>query len=262
MAVLSDSSPKAAKGRMKCGSSSQKRRSSKARSSISGGSWDQGSFPFSLRQASFNTATRRPNAAKSRQNQKMRASSPALRPGSARVVLALNQSSEQVRPFDAFVDVPSPFAKQKIDAKTKDSSDSHHRGLTVELTYAPTPVPAPNLTPSSLSPRHNLVNEAHFISDHNMYSHRTPQRIEGYLDTRTRAANLQHTRPEWMTWDFVDLFLSNLPPGIRTVDLWNNFKKEGEVDTIDIFVTRDGQKDNKARLRFRQVLSDHLSCDH
>lgn len=78
----------------------------------------------------------------------------------------------------------------------------------------------------------------------------------GYLDPRTRANNLAHTRPEWTTWDFVDLFVSNLPPEIRTVDLWDNFKKEGNIDSIDIFVTKAGQKDNKARVTFKQVLSD------
>jgi len=79
--------------------------------------------------------------------------------------------------------------------------------------------------------------------------------VEGYLDAQTRSANLQHTKPEWTTWDFVDLFLTNLPQDIKTVDIWKNFRKEGEIALIDIFVTRSGQKDNKARLRFRQVLT-------
>jgi hypothetical protein len=256
MAVSSDGSPKPIKGRMSYGTSGRKRRSSKARSSISGGSWDQSSLPLSLRQTSFNNAARIPTAAKFRHSQKMRLARPSILPGSSRVILALNQSSEQVRPFDAFVDIPSPFAKQKIVAKSPEYPNATTTATeqNVDTTFTntkSTSTPKFNHTSPPPSPHHSLSQESDLTPDDDMDSNRAPHRIEGYLDARTRSVNLQHTRPEWTTWDFVDLFLSNLPPGIRTVDLWNNFKKEGEVDSIDIFVTRDGRKDNKARLRFR-----------
>ena len=267
MAVNDAGSPKPVKGRTKYGATSKKRRSSKARSSISGGSWDQSSLPLSLRQASFNTATRAPSAATGGHDPKVRLSRPPVQHGASRVLLAFSQSSEQGRPFDAFVNAPSPFAKQRATAKTKAyaksdgkvdtklTTTSNSRNQSYHTSPSSTPPPSPPPSPS-----HDSVNEIDFTPDTNMYSNRTPPRVEGYLDARTRAANLQHTRPEWTTWDFVDLFLTSLPPGTRTVDLWNNFKEEGEVDTIDIFVTRGGQKDTKARLRFRQVLSDFNFC--
>jgi hypothetical protein len=257
MAVSSDGSSKQIKGRMSYGTSGRKRRSSIARSSISGGSWDQGSLPLSLRQASFNNATRVPSAAKFRHSQKMRLARPTILPGRSRANLALNQCSEQVRPFDAFVDIPSPFAKQKIVAKSHGyhnptASTTDRQNVDTSFTDTrPTSIPDFNRTFPPPSPYRNLSNECDLIPDNDMNPDRASQRTEGYLDARTRSANLQHTRPEWTTWDFVDLFLSNLPPRIRTVDIWNNFKKEGEVDLIDIFVTRGGQKDNKGRLRFR-----------
>jgi hypothetical protein len=312
MAIDIDGSPKAVNGRMTYGPASRRRRSSKARSSISGGSWDHRTLPLSLRGPSSNTPIRTPTAAAAaatttttttvpnfRQNQKRNLHRPPIQPGSARVLLALNQNSEQLRPFDAFVDVPSPFAKKKHVEKqhvppaanskqnvhlnsTKPSGTRARAAETIPLhrttqtthplssppPSSPPPYPSPHpplyppLRPSphpSLHPPHNFyhhsVNPIDSSPDGNMEANGVSPTAQGYLDAQTRAANLQHTKPEWTTWDFVDLYLSNLPQGIKTVDIWKNFKKEGEIALIDIFVTRSGQKDNKARLRFRQVLS-------
>lgn len=253
MAISNEGSPKQLRGRMTYGSTSRRRRSSRAMSSISGASWHQSPLPLSLRGTSFNTTTRIPTAAKLRDHQKVRLKRPHLAPRNSRVILAHNQSSEQVRPFDAFVNVPSPFAKQKEVAKDQGYPSTPE--LDIETPFTNTLKKLLSFhytsTPPSPPPEHTFVNDTDFTQDTTMYSKRRP---EGYLDAKTRAVNLQHTRPEWTTWDFLDLFLSKLPPGIRTVDLWRNFKREGEVDLIDIFVTRGGQKDTKARLRFRQVL--------
>lgn len=262
MAVNSDGSPKPMKGRARYGATSRKRRSSKARSSISGGSWDQISLPLSLRQASYSNTDRTTPATEPRHPQNRRLARPFIRGGDPRVLLSFNQNSEQGRPFDAFVDVPSPFAKQKVNpiAKRHKHRDVDHYDLGHNFTRSFNPSAQPlHLSPHSPPPapsQHYFDNEIHFIPDTNMKFNRTSQDGPGHIDARTRAINLQHTRPEWTTWDFVDLFLNTLPQGIRTVDLWNNFKKEGEVDFVDIFVTRSGQKDTKARLRFRQVISD------
>lgn len=252
MAVDSDGSPKPVKVRMAYGSSTRKRRSSKARSSISGTSWDQNSLPLSLRQASFNSTARRPTAAQARHNQKVRLNRPCFEPRISRVMLARDQGAEQLRPFDAFVDVPSPFAKGKTLAKDHGYPD--HQKDEKSFTNTSNSILQPNHTSPPPSPPYTFKSPTDTMPDANVNSNTRSQRVEGYLDARTRATNVQHTRPEWMTWDFVDLFLTDLPPQIRTVDLWNNFKKEGEVDLIDVFVTRGGQKDTKARLRFRQVL--------
>ncbi len=258
MAVNSDGSPKPMKGRTKYGATSRKRRSSKARSSISGGSWDQISLPLSLRQASYSNGVRTTPATESRHPQSRRLTRPFIRGGDPRVLLSFNQSSEQGRPFDAFVDVPSPFAKQKVNpiAKRHKYRDIDHHSLDRNFTSNPNSKTQPfHISPPPSSPDY-FDNEIHFIPDTNMKFDHVSQKAPGYIDSRTRAMNLQHTRPEWTTWDFVDLFLNNLPPGIKTVDLWNNFKVEGQVDLIDIFVTRSGQKDSKARLRFRQAISN------
>ncbi|KAF7512284.1 hypothetical protein GJ744_001852 [Endocarpon pusillum] len=252
MAISNEGGPKQVRGRMAYGSTSRRRRLSKARSSTSGASWDQSLLPLSLRGTSFNTTTRIPTAAKVRDHQKVRMNRPHLPPGSSRVILALNPSSEQVRPFDAFVNVPSPFAKQKEVAK--DQGQPSTPELDIETPFTTTTktlktLPSFHYTSTPRSPpEHTFVHETDLTPDTTMYSNR---RAEGYLDAKTRAVNLQHTKPEWTTWDFLDLFISNLPSGIKTVDLWRNFKREGEVDLIDIFVTRGGQKDTKARLRFR-----------
>lgn len=247
MGVNNDGSPKPVKGRMTYGASSRRRRSSKASSSISGGSWVQSSLPLSLRGASFNKATRTSTAGKVRHHQNVRLGRPEIQSGPTRGLLAFNQNSKQERPFDAFVDVPSPFAKQNVVAK-KHGYPNPDQDINTAFTDTSTP-PFPPL-PS----HHNSMNKIQFIPHTNRDSDRMSQSVEGYLDAATRAANLQHTRPEWTTWDFVDFFLTNLPQGVKTVDLWRNFKREGEIDLIDIFVTRGGQKDTKARLRFRQVL--------
>jgi hypothetical protein len=117
----------------------------------------------------------------------------------------------------------------------------------------------PSLHPALHQPHGFHYDSMHPITSFpgsNMDPNGISQRVEGYLDPQTRATNLQHTRPEWTTWDFVDLYLANLPRGIKTVDIWKNFRKEGEVALIDIFVTKSGQKDTKGKLRFRQVLSN------
>jgi hypothetical protein len=256
MGVNTDGSPKQTRGRMAYGTTSKQHRSSKARSSISGGSWEQSPLlvPLSLRQASFNTPTKTAAAAKVRHAQKMKLSRPPGHLGSTRLILAPNQGSEQARPFDAFVDVPSPFAKRKVVAKSQSSSEQNHTiqpKFTNTSIPVSTPQPHPHPTSPLPCPYPSSGNETGFSTDAKMDPYRMRAGFGGHLDARTRADNLLHTRPEWTTWDFVDLFLCNLPPAIRTVDLWNNFSKEGKVDLIDIFVTRGGQKDNKATVRFR-----------
>jgi hypothetical protein len=262
MAVTSDGSPGPVKGRMKYGTGSRKRRSSKARSSISGGSWDRPPFPLPLRQASYDNGTSVPTTAKVRHNQKSRLTQPSVQVGSPRVILALGQNSEQVRRFGAFVNIPSPFAKKNLTvAKNHDCPDPDNQEADFFFTNdtsnsIPKPYQYSSIPPPPPPPQTTFANEIHSVPDQAMNSYGFDQGIMGFLDAQTRAANLHHTRPEWMTWDFVDLFVTNLPPGIRTVDLWKNFMKEGDVDFIDIFVTRSGQKDTKARLRFRQVTPD------
>lgn len=226
--------------------------SSKAKSPICAESWDQSSPSFSLGQASFPSATMTSTTAKFRQDSKVSIGQPHIQTEAScpQTFSTIDPSSENVRPFDAFVDVPSPFAKLKIVAK---SHDYPHLDQTQKLD---TTIAIPHLNHTSLSSPspNNLAIDVDLAPDTELESDTTMQGRVGYLDARTRAVNLQHIKPEWTTWDFVDLYLSKLPPGIKTVDLWNNFKKEGEVDLVEIFVTRGGQKDTRGKVRFRQVL--------
>lgn len=252
MVVHSDASLTPVKGRMKYSSHSRKRRSSKARSSISGGLWDQSSSP-PLHQALFPNSPRTPPVVQDRHGQKVRFKRPPMQAGCPQWILAIDQGTQQRRPFDTFVDVPSPFAKPKPKSCAKShechSPDKHNvSNILTDSSSNPT---SPHYHSSPHSKHQSFPNQLHLTSGATMDPDRTWQSIPGYLDQSTRTANLQHTRAEWTTWDFVDLFITHLPPGIRTVDLWKNFKKEGEVDVIDIFVTRGGQKDTKSRLRFR-----------
>ena len=253
MAISNEGSSRSVKGRTIRSASSRRRRSSNARSSVSG-SWEQGPSALYLHQASFKNTTRTPSAATVRHHEKVRLRRTPVQARDARGILAPNRGSEQLRPFDAFVDVPSPFADSKQNTVAKKLSyPAPHHPIDTVFTDTSDPYPQFRHTPSLPSSYHSAANEIGLIPGTNTRSSRMSQAVEGHLDARTRAANLQHTRPEWTTWDFVDLYLSNLPPDARTVDLWENLKKEGEIDFIDIFVTRGGEKDTNARLRFRQV---------
>lgn len=269
----SDGSPKPIHCRMQHGILSNTRSSSKAGSCISAESWDQSSLPPSLHQASFPTPTKPSTAAKVQYNAEVSPGRPYLQAGasSSWMILPIDPSSKQVRPFDAFVDAPSPFAKPKAVAKSHDYPHPNEQQTDTILTDTSNSTRRrPRHTSPSPAPRLNLANDIDPTPDTDMDPNASLRGSVGYLDARTRATNLQHTRAEWTTWDFVDLFVTNLPPGIRTVDLWNNFKREGEVDLIDIFVTRSGQKDTKGRLRFRQVvdgsffppMTNHLADPH
>ena len=45
---------------------------------------------------------------------------------------------------------------------------------------------------------------------------------------------------EWVTWDSLKLWIRELPPNVATLELWTNFKKLGNIKSIDIFVSKSG----------------------
>jgi hypothetical protein len=195
------------------------------------------------------------------------------------------------RPFDAFVDVPSPFAKSRPAAKKRrepsvnphdekselegrhlpfidashppslsslpDPSFSHSNPLLHSLPVSPTSPPKSSSRPA-LSPHSPPVspNSNSKVADSMRFDLNRMPPNSGDLDPSTRATNLEHTRPEWTTWDFVDVIVSNFPRDVKTVDLWNNFKKEGELSSVEIFSDTRGEKTTKGKLRFRQVTFD------
>ncbi|KAJ5572549.1 hypothetical protein N7450_009533 [Penicillium hetheringtonii] len=55
----------------------------------------------------------------------------------------------------------------------------------------------------------------------------------------------------WRSWESVAVNVYNILPGITTFTLWDSFKHEGEISTIDIFDARGDDKISKGRIRFK-----------
>ncbi|CAI7665782.1 unnamed protein product [Penicillium manginii] len=57
--------------------------------------------------------------------------------------------------------------------------------------------------------------------------------------------------PTWRIWESLALNVFNIPEGTNTFVLWDSFKKEGNITSIDIFDKRLGDRHSKGRIRFR-----------
>lgn len=66
-----------------------------------------------------------------------------------------------------------------------------------------------------------------------------------------RPADIVRLKPVWESWDVLDVRVARLPQHITTYDLWFAFQREGQVDSIDIFVNRQGKRDGNAKVRFK-----------
>ena len=66
-----------------------------------------------------------------------------------------------------------------------------------------------------------------------------------------RPADVVKLKPIWESWDVLDVRVTGLPFNITTYDLWFAFQREGQVDSIDIFVNRQGKRDGSAKIRFK-----------
>ena len=82
-----------------------------------------------------------------------------------------------------------------------------------------------------------------------------PEFFSGSQKRKQKPNDLPKGRPEppleWGTWDSLKLWIKDLPPNVTTLELWTNFKKLGNIESIDIFVSKAGLKDKKANLTLR-----------
>ncbi|KAL2868435.1 RNA dependent RNA polymerase-domain-containing protein [Aspergillus lucknowensis] len=57
--------------------------------------------------------------------------------------------------------------------------------------------------------------------------------------------------PPWRSWESIAVNLSSVPKDVSTLDLWQAFKSEGNILSIDIFEDSHGNRTSKAKIRFR-----------
>ena len=60
---------------------------------------------------------------------------------------------------------------------------------------------------------------------------------------------------DWTQWVELGVQFSGFPDDATTKDVWNVFKKEGEILTIELFDDHRGNPSGKGRVRFRSALS-------
>lgn len=60
--------------------------------------------------------------------------------------------------------------------------------------------------------------------------------------------------PWWKHWESVAVNLGNVPMEATTFTIWNAFRKEGNVFSIDLFEDGHGNKESRGKIRFRCVL--------
>ncbi|KAL3466733.1 RNA dependent RNA polymerase-domain-containing protein [Aspergillus heterothallicus] len=61
----------------------------------------------------------------------------------------------------------------------------------------------------------------------------------------------QQIRAPWASWESVALNLTNVPKEVSTLNLWQAFRSEGVVFSIDIFEDTHGNRTSGAKIRFR-----------
>lgn len=59
--------------------------------------------------------------------------------------------------------------------------------------------------------------------------------------------------PTWRSWESLAINVFNIPEGTNTFVLWDSFKKEGNITSVDIFDQRTGDRHSKGRVRFRYI---------
>lgn len=69
--------------------------------------------------------------------------------------------------------------------------------------------------------------------------------------TTTTAMMNAPAKGQWAQWDCLSVFLSDLPDYINTFQLWDAFRAEGEIDSIDLWEDARGKREGKAKVRFR-----------
>lgn len=66
--------------------------------------------------------------------------------------------------------------------------------------------------------------------------------------------------PTWRSWESLAINVFNIPEGTNTFAVWDSFKNEGNITSIDIFDKRTGDRYSKGRIRFRYIsTSTHVA---
>ncbi|KAL2853945.1 RNA dependent RNA polymerase-domain-containing protein [Aspergillus pseudoustus] len=60
----------------------------------------------------------------------------------------------------------------------------------------------------------------------------------------------QQIKAPWIAWESVAVNLTNVPKEVSTLNLWQAFKTEGTIISIDIFEDAHGNRTSKAKIRF------------
>ncbi|KAJ9361854.1 hypothetical protein DTO280E4_3687 [Paecilomyces variotii] len=66
-------------------------------------------------------------------------------------------------------------------------------------------------------------------------------------------------RAPWKSWETLAVSLSNVPPEANTFVLWQAFKNEGHIFSIDLFEDARGRREHRGKIRFKFVFTSfHL----
>lgn len=72
----------------------------------------------------------------------------------------------------------------------------------------------------------------------------------------------QHSLPPWKLWNSVAVLVRNVPNEVNTFILWQAFRDEGSIRSIDLYEDQSGNRQTKGKIWFRFVLSILLSLTH
>ncbi|KAJ5819868.1 hypothetical protein N7474_005459 [Penicillium riverlandense] len=67
----------------------------------------------------------------------------------------------------------------------------------------------------------------------------------------TKRFAMPHPTVAWQSWESVAVDLSNVPKEANTFVLWDTFRREGSISSIDIFEDSHGRQGTRGRIRFR-----------
>ena len=66
-----------------------------------------------------------------------------------------------------------------------------------------------------------------------------------------KDSKIQDTHAHWLTYTFVEVFVSNLPRDVTTQDIHRNFLQHGTISKISISEAREASWGNKAEIIFK-----------
>lgn len=64
-------------------------------------------------------------------------------------------------------------------------------------------------------------------------------------------------RAPWMSWESLAVNLSNVPDEVNTYVLWQAFKNEGHIFSIDLFEDAHGKREHRGKVRFKFVFTSY-----